>query len=180
MHSNLKINLEKVFQNSKNPDELFDAFQLIIYKKVNDLELFKILLANPVLSQDELLMFTEKLALDFPGSSYDIYLWLAKVIENKTHHLECQDIALKYLIQASRLRPENNEPLIRSIDLYNFDLELSLNENIISFINKAIGNVNIKSKIYYRLARLYKKLLKPDKAREYEMMAEKTAAEENQ
>ncbi len=181
MHSNLKSNLEKIFQNSRNSDELFDAFQLLIFKKINDLELFKILLANSSISKDELLMFSEKLAKDFPDSAGDIYLWMSRVIENKTSQTECMDIALQYLKKAWLTKKSNNEALLRACSLYNaeYDIDFPLNKNVITFIEESVNYVKSKSKIYYSLAKIYKKAGFKEKCRECEMLAEKWASVED-
>ncbi|NLT52711.1 MAG: hypothetical protein GXX85_17545 [Ignavibacteria bacterium] len=181
MHSNLKSNLEKIFQYSRNPDELFDAFQLLIFKKVNDLELFKILLANPTISKDELLMFSEKLAKDFSDLAGDIYLWTSRVIENKTNQTECMDIALHYLKKSWLTNKFNNEPLLRACSLFNFeyDIDFPLNKNVIAFVEESVNYVKIKSKIYYSLAIIYKKAGLKEKSRECEMLAEKWASVED-
>lgn len=180
MHSNLKVNLERVFKSSKNPDELFDAFQLVIFKKVNDPDLLKILLANPVLSNDELMMYAEKIVKDFPENSYEIFMWTAKVIENKTYQIDCQEKALKYLDRALQISPAEKEPLLKAIDLYNFDLPIALNNQIIGFVEEKVTSVFGKSDVYYKLAKLYKKLGLREKSRDCEYLAEKSAAEENQ
>ena len=69
------------FANSTDFNDLFDAFEDAISQRIQDVELYRLLFWNHSLGPDELCLFGEKLAKEFTGISYDIYMWLASVFE---------------------------------------------------------------------------------------------------
>jgi len=170
--------IEDVFRNSVLQDDLFDAFRDAINLKINDVELFKILLANPALSIDELKMYTEKLLKEIPGSAYQLCLWTAKVFENHADDYEKLEHAVSYYTHACRHNPSAHEPYLELIKLYNTDIELPTNKKILELAEFGITTVNYKSKIYFALADLFKKMNDLNSASKYLALAAKAAERE--
>jgi hypothetical protein len=67
------------FATSTNFNEIFDAFETALAQKIDEVELYRILFWNDSLGPDEIMLFGEKLAKDFPHIVYDVYMWLANV-----------------------------------------------------------------------------------------------------
>lgn len=152
------INIEKIFRNSNNNDEIFDAFADAISQEISDLNLYKILLGNKSLSQDEIIMFAEKICKEFPNLSYQIYMWIASIFQNSLLDLNRLNIAFEYYLKASKINPTYTKPYLEMLDLYTYDLDSQLNKKIIEAIKKAEKVVEKKSDFYYKLAAHYKNL----------------------
>ena len=180
MDKNYKYEIENIFRESNSTNELFDAFHFALSKKILDLDLFKILLANPALSRDELKLFAEKLCTVLTEKSYDIYTWSARILENKTSDLGFVEDAVSYYIKAAQTHPEKHEPFLNLIKLYNFDINFPTNKVIINFITDGLNSLQNKSKVYSALADLYKTLGDNKLMLKYKKSAEKSAREENQ
>ncbi len=149
--------IEETFRSSKSSDELFDAFQEAIKINLSDIGVYKILLANPTLLPDEIKLFTEKLIKEIPGSSFDLSMWTGKVFENQTDYFNNVKDALFYYQRAISFKPESHEPLMNLLNLYNYEINLPINQKIVDVINESVSSVNQKSKIYYALSKHYKK-----------------------
>ena len=180
MDKDYKSEIEKVFRESNSTNELFDAFHFALSKKILDLDSYKILLANPALSKDELKLFTEKLCTVITDKSYDIYTWSAGILENKTTDLGFIEDAVSYYIKAALTNPAKQEPFLNLIKLYNFDINFPTNRKIINFITDSLNGLEHKSNVYNALADLYKSLGDEKLMLKYKKSAEKSAREENQ
>ena len=88
--------IEKIFKTSGSKDELFDAFREAIAQKIQDDSLYNILLANKVLSNDEIIMYAEKICRDFPELCSSIYFWTARVFESIANFTERLQKAAEY------------------------------------------------------------------------------------
>ena len=174
MNNNCK-EIESVFRNSTSSDELFDAFSQAINLKIVDLELYKILLANPVISSDEIKMYTEKLLRELPESSCRIYMWTANVFESRSPGYSNFDDIILYYQKAISFKPTEVEPFLNLLKLYNYDVEILYNGKIMDIVENGIGGVKVKSKIYYALSDLFKKLNNNNTAARYLALAEKSA-----
>ena len=175
-----KLNkIENIFRNSTSTDLLFDAFQEAIELKIKDLEIFKILLGNPALSSDEIKMYVEKLIKEFPGEANELSIWTARIFENKGDYLNSLEDALHYYKKAHDYKPDSSESLLQLLQLYNYELELPINKNIIEFVEYRISSVKLKSKIYYALADHYKKIGDKQSEIKYFALAERSAEIEN-
>lgn len=179
MEENIK-KIESVFRDSFSSEELFDAFAEAMKLRVNDVELFKILLANPSLSIDEVKMFAEKIIREMPKSLYQISMWCAKVFENYAERYEYLDSSINYYLKAINALPTNFEPLVSLLNLYNMEIETPVNKRILEIVNGSIPPVNFKSKVYYALADLYKHLGDLDTASRNLALAAKAAEREGQ
>lgn len=172
--------IEYIFLISSSSEELFDAFDIAIKNKISDAELYKILLANPYISTDELALFTEKITSEFQHLSYEIYVWTAKILEQKVSGLDYIERCVEYYQKAVNSKPTESEPLINMIKLYNFDFSLPVNRTIIANVKQCIKSVEKKSVVYYELANLYKKMGNQDLNKEYLLLAEIAARGENE
>jgi tetratricopeptide (TPR) repeat protein len=170
--------IEETFRGSKSPDELFDAFQDAIKINLSDIGVYKILLANPTLSPDEIKLFTEKLIKEVPGGSFDLLMWAGKVFENHTDYFDNVKDALFYYQRAISFQPESYEPLLNLLSLYNYEINLPINQKILDVIDESVSAINQKSKIYYALARHYKKCGDSKLEVKYLSLAEKSAEKE--
>ena len=180
MDSNIKKEIEDIFRDSNSPDELFDAFQYSLEKNISDLELYKILLANPYLSQEMLTMFAEKLCSEFSHIAFDICLWTGNIFENRGPEFTNTKIALEYYSKAALTAPSRYEPYISMLNLYQSDLDYPTNDLILGKIEEGLNKVELKSKVYDALASFYKSLGKEELVRDYRGKAERARKRENQ
>jgi len=171
--------IEQIFRNSTSPDELFDAFQDSMKLKVDNLEIYNLLLGNPALSTDELKMFSEKLIKEFPQNAYDLSMWVARVFENVENYRGTLDNAIHYYKRAKEHSPNSSDPLIGILSLFNYDLDIPSNKTILEFVEKEIGPVKIKSNIYYALAEHYKRTGEKQLEIKYSALAERSSEIEN-
>ena len=170
---------ENIFRNSTSPDLLFDAFQEAIKLKIKDPEIFKILLGNPALSKDEIKMFVEKLIKEFPGYSHELTIWVAKIFEHKDDYHNSLGETIRYYKRANDYKPDSPEPLLNLLSLYNYELDLPTNKDILEFVETRSSLVKVKSKIYYALADHYKKIGNKKLELKYFALAERAAEIEN-
>lgn len=174
----IKEKIEYIFRNSSSPDELFDAFAEAIRFRINDIEVYKILLANPALSLDEIKMYAEKLLKEFEDQQFQISMWTAKVFENLQSNFDYLESALHYYTKAIQHKPESYEPFLGMLKLYNYEIELPTNKKILQIIEDNLGPVKIKSKIYFALSNLYRRLGDKQKESKYAALGEKAMESE--
>ncbi len=165
--------LEDTFRNSTNSDELFDAFQSALSNNVTNIEVYKILLGNPLLSIDEIKMFSDKLSKEFADLSYDINLWTASIFENNYTDYRCLEESLSYYKRAAERDESSFEPYLKALELYDYDMNTPLNHLILKFTETGIEKVENKSLIYYSLADHYKKINNDAMCRKYSELAER-------
>lgn len=173
-----KKRIENIFRNSSSPEELFDAFDEAIKLKINDVEIYKVLLGNPVLSLDEIKMYAEKLIRELDDKKFQITMWTAKVFENLQANFDYLDSAINYYAKAIEFDPSSHEPLVRLLKLYNYDLELPTNKRILNLVEMNLHKVEIKSKVYLALADLYKQLGNKQLEAKYAALGEKAMEDE--
>jgi tetratricopeptide (TPR) repeat protein len=176
--NNFLERIENIFRNSASPDELFDAFREAINTRVSDIDLYKILLGNPSLSPDEIKMFAEKLAKEIPNQTFNTFMWTASVFEHQKDNYEKLEDAIKYYQRSFEHNHTNNLPLIRLLGLYNFDLEIPANKEILDFVDSNVTSVNIKSRVFFSIADLYKRKENYLLATKYLALGEKAAERE--
>ena len=150
--------IENIFRYSSSSEELFDTFKESLKYRIKSLESYKVLLANPFLTPDEIKMFTEKIITELPNKAYDINLWTANIFESISAEYERLEDALNYYERAYFHLPIAHEPLLKILNLYNYELDYPSNKKIISFIEQGIESVKLKSKIYYALANHYRQI----------------------
>lgn len=178
MKSDQYKKIESVFRGSVSRDELFDTFGEALKYEINDFELFKILLANPFITIDEIKMYSEKILKVIPLSSYHILMWTGKILESRSYDVENLEDAIKYYTRAINLRPVEFEPLMSLLKLYNHDVESEVNKKILATVEEGINRVRLKSRVYYALADLYKRRGESIMEFKYLELAEKSAVNE--
>jgi hypothetical protein len=125
-------------------------------------------------------MFVEKLIKEFPSQASELAIWTARIFENKDDYHNSIENAIHYYKLAHNYKPDSFESLIQLLQLYNYELDLPLNTNIIEFVEEKISFVRIKSKIYYALAKHYKKIGEKQLEVKYFALAERAAEIENE
>ena len=175
-NKNLKKNLEKIFIESNSTDQIFDAFQLLLFNNLEDMDLIRVFLANPTLSVDEIIMYSEKLASTFTELAYEIFIWTGYVFESK---FGCAEYSLSYYKKAADTSPSEFAPYIFAINLYNFEFALPTNNNIIKMVEDGAPSVKKRSKVFYEFAKLYKKLGNKELNMKYTELAERSALTED-
>lgn len=172
--------VEAVFRNSGDTGELFDAFQLAVSEKVNDFEIYKILLGNPALTKDEILMYSDKLCRELKEKEFDICMWTANVLSTRTYEYGCRESSIAYFEKAFYSKPENCEPLLKVLNLYDTEMNFPTNKKILNIIDFGLHSIKQKSKVYYSLSELYRKIGNVKQSDEFFKLAEKSARNENQ
>lgn len=175
----MKKNIEKIFRCSNSGNELFDAFQYAIKNEVGGIELYKILLANPTLTPDEIKMFTETLTKIFKEEASEIYSWTGMILESYANCPTEIEESMNYFIKSWKDDQSNHEPLINLINMFNYDYDVSYNNVILNIATEGAKYVRKKSKVYYALADLFEKKKNIAQKRKYMLLAEKSAREEN-
>jgi hypothetical protein len=171
--------LENIFRNATSSDELFDAFSEAINVPVKDADFYKALLGNPTLSSDEIKMFSEKLAKEIPEQKLNTFMWTANVFEHHKDDYEKLDDAVNYYKRAFQVEPTNAAPLIKMLNLYNYEYDMQINKTIIDFVEEKVRSVNQKSETYFTFAQLYKRKGDYSLAAKYLALGEKAAEREN-
>ena len=93
-------------------------------QQIRDMEVYRRLFWNPTLSPDELCLFGEKLAKEFPDIAYDTYLWLATVFEATHSVFDNHELAFTSFQKAAAARPEMLDPYLDAANCYERDLNI--------------------------------------------------------
>ncbi|MDL1892015.1 hypothetical protein FBQ87_03855 [Sphingobacteriales bacterium CHB3] len=155
MHTYTREEIRRCFSSSEDFNEIFDAFESAIGQRIADIELYRLLFWNHSLTPDEVRLFGEKLAGEFPEIAYDIFLWLATIFEATTSTNDNYELAFHYFQKAAQARPSEPDPYLDACDCYEPDLNIPPLSSIIEFVNRGVENVIHPSLLYKRLARLY-------------------------
>src|ERR1043166_2812990 len=116
--------IRKRFEISNEFNEIFDAFEEAIEQGLKDIELYRQLFWNHTLSPDELCLFGEKLAKEFPELAYDTYMWLASVFEVTYSMFDNYELTLAYYIKAAQANPTEPTPYLAAASCYEPDLNI--------------------------------------------------------
>lgn len=143
------------FVNSTDFNELFDAFEDAIAQRLQDVELYRLLFWNHSLGPDELCLFGEKLAREFQGIAYDIYMWLASVFEVTYSSDDNFELAIKDHRKAAEARPSASDPYLDVCDCYDPDLNIPPIDVLLDLLKSGLDHVNNKKVILTRLSHLY-------------------------
>ncbi|MCI0706567.1 MAG: hypothetical protein L0Y80_03660 [Ignavibacteriae bacterium] len=143
------------FANSADFNELFDAFEEALQQNIQDVELYRLLFWNHSLGPDELCLFGEKLAKEFPAIAYDVYMWLASVFEVTYSSYDNFELAIKYYRRAAGAKPTEIDPYLDACDCYDPDLNIPPADVLIDFLKSGIESVANKKKLLMRLSQLY-------------------------
>ena len=169
-----KSKIEKTFRAASSFDDLFDAFHLALNSKIEDPELYKTLLANPALSIDELNLFTNKAAAEFPADSFEFFLWTGNVIESDGNFAN-MDAAFSFFEKAHFADSNSPSPLINSLKLINYDIDIPINKIVLEFAEKNLEKGSEKGAVCKALADVFSKLGEPEKAEIYHRLSEHNA-----
>ena len=176
---NIKNDIEFVFRNSRSGDELFDNLIKAIKSKIKDAGLYKILLWNRSLSNDEISMYADKICREFPELSYAIFMWVGNIFEIISEYGEYYDKAFYYYVKASSFGSKSHEPFSAILNLYNPDSEIPNLEDVILIIKQGITTVAKKSVLCFGLSAIYNKIGDLESKRFYQKLGEKLRREGN-
>jgi tetratricopeptide (TPR) repeat protein len=149
------LEIRRLFESSNDFNEIFDAFERAIELRLENIELYRQLFWNHSLKPDELCLFGEKLAKEFPGLAYDVYMWLASVFEVTYSVYDNYELALEYYQKAAAARPGEPDPYLDAADCYEPDLNIPPISSLIEFLKQGTERVASPRNIYQRLAHLY-------------------------
>jgi hypothetical protein len=154
MRSYTQDEILRCFSSSTDFNEIFDAFQWALSQKMRDVEPYRLLFWNPSLTADEVRLFGEKLAGEFPDLAYDVYLWLASVFEVTYSSNDNFELTLHYYQKAASVRPSEPDPYLDACDCYDPDLNIPPLATLIEFVNRGLEHVPSPAGLYRRLAHL--------------------------
>ncbi|MEX0602106.1 MAG: hypothetical protein WD295_02115 [Bacteroidota bacterium] len=143
------------FANATDFNDLFDAFEDALAQGIQDVEIYRLLFWNTSLGPDELCLFGEKLAKEFPGIAYDTYMWLASVFEVTYSAYDNFELAITYYRKAARARRNEPDPYLDACDCYDPDLNIPPLDTLIDFLKEGLPHVGNKTSLLLRLSRLY-------------------------
>jgi tetratricopeptide (TPR) repeat protein len=147
--------IRKRFELSKEFNEIFDAFEQAVEQRLEDIGLYRLLFWNPTLTPDELSLFGEKLAKEFPDLAYDSFTWLANIFEATHSMVDNYELALTYYKKAAAIRPSERSPYLRAAACYERDLNIPPISDLINFLKQGAEYVNEPIPLYQRLIELY-------------------------
>ncbi len=144
--------IRSIFTSSPDFNEIFDAFEVAVALELKDVEVYRLLFWNTALSPDEVRLFGEKLAVSFPDLAYDVFSWIASVLEVTYSSYDNFELALLYYRKAAAARPEEVTPYLDAADCYNSDLNIPPADQLISFLRSGLPTVTNKKALLQRLA----------------------------
>ncbi|MGA3286100.1 MAG: hypothetical protein ABSD46_01585 [Bacteroidota bacterium] len=112
------------FSSGKDFNEIFDAFEDALKQGIQDVELYRLLFWNTALRPDELCLFGEKLAKEFPDLAYDTFMWLANVFEATYSSYDNFELAMRYYRKAAKTKPDEVQPYLNAADCHEPDLNI--------------------------------------------------------
>jgi tetratricopeptide (TPR) repeat protein len=163
------------FANATDFNEIFDAFEDCLEQKIQDVELYRLLFWNHSLGPDELCLFGEKLAKEFPGIAYDVYMWLASVFEVTYSSYDNFDLALTYYRKASEISPSEPDPYLDACDCYDPDLNIPPADVLIEFLQQGLKRVVHRKNLLLRLGRLYEAIGDTEQSEFYRRLADESS-----
>lgn len=166
--------LRHIFANSTDFNDLFEAFQDALEQKLQEVELYRLLFWNNSLSPDELCLFGEKLAREFPAIAYDTYMWMASVFEVTYSAYDNFELAIKYYRKSASVKPNEPDPYLDACDCYDPDLNIPPVDILIDFLKEGLDHVGNKKALMLRLARLYELSGDEERSEYYRRLAEES------
>jgi tetratricopeptide (TPR) repeat protein len=116
--------IRNTFSNGKDFNEIFDVFEDALKQGIQDVELYRLLFWNSALRPDELCLFGEKLAKEFPDLAYDTFMWLANVFEATYSSYDNFELAMRYYRKAAKSKPDEVQPYLNAADCHEPDLNI--------------------------------------------------------
>ncbi len=154
MRSHTIEEIRRCFSASEDFNEIFDAFESALRHKLKDIEPYRCLFWNHSLSPDEVRLFGEKLAAEFPEMAYEVFSWLASVFEATQSSSDNYELAFHYYQRAAKARPADPDPYLDACDCYEPDLNIPPLMSLIEFVKEGINHVIPPKILYKRLAHL--------------------------
>ncbi|MDH3251464.1 MAG: hypothetical protein OEM41_01660 [Ignavibacteria bacterium] len=172
MRSYTKEEIRRCFSTSTDFNEIFDAFQSALQQNLTDVEPYRLLFYNHSLSADEVRLFGEKLANQFPQIAYEVHMWLASVFEVTHSSNDNYELALYYYMKAAESKPSEPDPYLDACDCYEPDLNIPPLATLIDFVRGGITRVHNPKSLLKCLARLYDLAGDADQGEYYRRRAE--------
>lgn len=147
--------IREKFAEGKDFNEIFDAFEDALKQGIQDMELYRLLFWNTVLSPDEVCLFGEKLAKEFHNLAYETFMWLASVFEVTYSSYDNFELAMRYYRKAARMRPEEIQPYLDAADCHEPDLNIPPFSLLVEFLKEGINLVADKKTLLHRLSYLF-------------------------
>lgn len=166
--------LREKFSRSTDFNEVFDAFEDALAQQLEDVELYRLLFWNHALTPDELCLFGEKLAKEFPNIAYDVYMWLASVFEVTYSSYDNYELCIEYYKKAAQARPSEPDPYLDACDCYEPDLNIPPIDVLIEFAKSGLDHVKNRKSLYSRLSYLYQLVGDNDLSEYYRQKAEES------
>ena len=170
--------IEEVFRVSSSSDELFDNFQISLKYPTVDISVYKILLANPVITSDEIKMYSEKIIKQFPQHSFEILFWTGNIFESQKDDLDRLGDSINYYRRAFQINPFDENTLVHLLNLYNYETDIKANKEVLDFVESSVITVNKKSRVYFYLSDIYRQSGNLTMAARYLALGEKSAERE--
>jgi len=143
------------FSSCKDFNDIFDAFEDALKQGIQDVELYRLLFWNTALRPDELCLFGEKLAQEFPDLAYDTFMWLANVFEATYSSYDNFELAMRYYRKAAKTKPDEVQPYLNAADCHEPDLNIPPLYWLVEFLKLGINQVTDKKTLLHRLSYLY-------------------------
>ncbi|HLF19501.1 MAG TPA: hypothetical protein VI704_01805 [Bacteroidota bacterium] len=177
-----RFTLEEIrakFASSTDFNEIFDAFEDALAQNIQDVELYRLLFWNNSLAPDELCLFGEKLAKEFPSIAYDTYMWLASVFEVTYSSYDNFELAIKYYRKAAKAKPSEPDPYLDAADCFDPDLNIPPIDVLMEFLKDGVKHVGNKKALLLRLAHLYQIIGNETQSEYYRNLADELGRSEN-
>ena len=169
--------IRRCFSTSTDFNEIFDVFQAALGQRLKDVEPYRLLFWNHSLTPDEVRLFGEKLAAEFPDMSYDVYLWLASVFEVTYSGNDNFELAIHYYQKAAWAKPAEPDPYLDACDCYDPDLNIPPLAMLIEFVKHGLDHVKNPNSLHKRLSQLYNLAGDVEKSDYYRHLAEEGSSE---
>ena len=160
-----------IFSNAVDFNDLFDAFEDALKQNIQDIDLYRLLFWNHALGPDELCLFGEKLAKEFPSIAYDVFMWLASVFEVTYSSYDNFELAIKYYRRSAATKPAEVDPYLDACDCYDPDLNIPPADTLIDFLKSGLGNVMNKKTLLMRISQMYQLIGEQDLSDYYRDLA---------
>jgi tetratricopeptide (TPR) repeat protein len=164
--------IREIFSSSRDFNDLLEAFQEALALNAQDLELYRPLFWNPGLSPDEVCLFGEKLAKEFPALAFDTYVWLAKVFEMTFASYDNFELAMKYYRKASLVKPEESGPYLGAADCFDPNISIPPPFMLIQFLREGLRHVTDKRDLLDRIAYLFEMIGDMEQSEHYRKLSD--------
>ena len=165
--------IRQCFSSSTDFNEIFDVFQSALAQRVTEFEPYRLLFWNPSLTPDEVRLFGEKLAGEFPEIAYEVFFWLAGMIEATYSSSDNHELAVHYYRKAAAVAPSEPDPYLKACDCYEPDLNIPPAAGLIEFLKSGIPHMKDPAPFFKRLGDLYMYIGDTDQGIYYRLLAEK-------